>query len=181
MERNNTIVLVIVGILILGGLLVFSSKGFVDDSGDGAGQNNKELYDKAPDFALEDYDGNTVRLSGFQGTVAVVNSWATWCPFCVDELVDFAKLQEEFGDIITVIAIDRAESPSKVKEFGENLGVAGRMLFLLDPDDSFYESIGGFSMPETIFIDAGGNIRVHKRGPMKLDEMREKVNSILNE
>ena len=35
-------------------------------------------------------------------------------------------------------------------------------------------------MPETLFVDAEGNIRVHKRGPMKLDEMVEKVESILN-
>ncbi len=54
------------------------------------------------------------------------------------------------------------------------------MTFLLDSKDAFYKSIGGFSMPETLFADADGNVIVHKRGPMALDEMIDKVNSIIN-
>ena len=33
----------------------------------------------APDFALPDLDGNTVRLSDFSGRPVVLNFWATWC------------------------------------------------------------------------------------------------------
>ena len=55
------------------------------------------------------------------------------------------------------------------------------MTFLLDSKDAFYKGIGGFSMPETIFADADGNIIIHKRGPIALDEMRQKVNSIINQ
>jgi len=66
--------------------------------------------DPAPDFSLEDLDGNMVSLSDFRGQNLVINSWATWCPFCVTELPDFAALQKEFGDQIVVIAINRQES-----------------------------------------------------------------------
>ena len=52
------------------------------------------------------------------------------------------------------------------------------MIFLLDSSDSFYRSIGGFTMPETLFVDGGGNILLHKRGPMTLDEMRQKTNEL---
>ena len=34
-------------------------------------------------------------------------------------------------------------------------------------------------MPETLFVDGDGRIRIHKRGPMSIEEMREKVESIL--
>ncbi|PIP73576.1 MAG: hypothetical protein COW88_01400 [Candidatus Lloydbacteria bacterium CG22_combo_CG10-13_8_21_14_all_47_15] len=134
-----------------------------------------------PSFALADYNGRTVSLSDFdKAEVFVINSWAVWCPFCKDELADFAALQEEFGERIAVIAIDRQEPLATVKGFTDAIGITDTMTFLIDPTDSFYRSIGGFSMPETIFADANGEIRIHKRGPMRIPEMREKVLSIIN-
>jgi hypothetical protein len=52
-------------------------------------------------------------------------------------------------------------------------------VLLLDPADSFYQSIGGFSMSETVFVDKDGFIREHKRGPMDVQEMRERIQKIL--
>lgn len=156
--------------LIVAGVLFFQKPGAVP------------ARDLAPSFSLTDYDGNTVALSDFQDREAVVlNSWAVWCPFCKKELADFARLQETFGERIAVVAIDRRESLKTAKDFTDSIGVTDKMFFLLDPDDSFYQSIGGFSMPETIFVDGNGGIVFHKRGPMEFDEMREKVEAILME
>lgn len=129
----------------------------------------------APEFTLKDYEGKEVRLADFQGKAVVVNAWAAWCPFCGEELKDFALLQQEFGDKIAIIAVDRAEPLGTAKKFSDDLGVTDKMIFLLDPSDSFYQSIGGFSMPETIFVDKDGFTRGHKRGPMKLEEMRRRT------
>lgn len=142
-------------------------------------QENKEV-EKKELFTLPDYDGKEVSSKDFEGKVLVINSWAVWCPFCKDELDDFAQLQEEFKDEIAVIAIDRAESLSKARGFTDSINVTDRMTFLLDGTDSFYKSIGGFAMPETIFVDTNGNIIVHKRGPMKIEEMREHILGIIN-
>lgn len=145
-----------------------------------ASQGGTALLRPAPDFTLKDYAGSTVTLSQFRGRPVVVNSWAVWCPFCREELKDFAAVKREFGDRIEIIAVDRAESLETAKKFSDELGVSNELIFLLDPGDSFYQAIGGFSMPETIFVDKDGNIRIHKRGPMPLGEIREKVRSILN-
>jgi thiol-disulfide isomerase/thioredoxin len=125
-----------------------------------------------------DYAGNEVMLSTLAGRPMVINSWAVWCPFCRKELEDFAFLQEEFEEV-AVIAINRQEPLSKNKEFTDSLGISEKMFFLLDDSDSFYKSIGGFSMPETIFVDSTGEIVVHKRGPMDLDEMRKHTQKII--
>ena len=40
----------------------------------------------APDFTLQDLDGNTVRLSGLKGKPVLMVFWATWSPLCVREI-----------------------------------------------------------------------------------------------
>jgi len=132
-----------------------------------------------PVFTLENYQGGVVRFSDYAGRPTVINSWAAWCPFCRKELPDLAAAQREFGDQVTIIAIDRAESLRTAKKYSDELGVSDQLIFLLDPNDSFYRSIGGFSMPETIFVNAAGEIIHHKRGVMELDEIREKIYDIL--
>lgn len=132
----------------------------------------------APEFILQDYLGREVKLSDFRGKPLLVNAWAAWCPFCVDELPDFAAIQEEFKDRIIVVAINRAEPLKTAKFFSDKVGVTGRLILLLDPSDSFYQSLGGFSMPETIFVDKEGKIVFHKRGPMSLEEMRRRVQDL---
>lgn len=142
--------------------------------------SKNEQYQKSPDFHLQDYNGKTVSPTDFTGKSLVINSWAAWCPFCVKELPDFAQAQEEFGNKVVIIAIDRAEPLTVAKEFSDKVGVTGRVILLLDPSDSFYQSIGGFSMPETIFVDKNGNIVEHKRGPMDIQEIREKIQQFIS-
>src|SRR3990167_7344456 len=171
----NKVLAIIVGILIVGGVgwLAISSRNASEES------TRQRQFEKAPDFSLQDYDGKTVKLADFTGKPLVINSWATWCPFCRKELVDFDVAQKEFGDDVAIIAIDRAESRETAKKYTDELGVTNDLIFLLDPSDSFYQSIGGFSMPETIFVDRDRNIAERKRGPMDLNEIRERIKKIL--
>lgn len=132
-------------------------------------------FEMIPDLSLKNFSGEEVRLRGILGKPAVINAWATWCPFCLDELVDFAKIREEYKDELIVAAINRGETLETAQRFLDKAGIGEKLTFLLDKDDYFYKSIGGFSMPETIFVDAEGNIRYHRRGPMKLEEMRRRI------
>lgn len=171
--------------LILIGILVVGLGGWYALRGSGASQvtapgGRAEAPSASPSGALtltlKDYAGNEVNLAQ-QGKPLVVNSWASWCPFCRQELPDFATLQKEFPGI-AVIAIDRQESLSTAQQYSDQLGVTGKLTLLLDPSDSFYKAIGGFSMPETIFVDRGGAIVFHKRGPLTIEEMRQKLSDL---
>ncbi|MCH8244366.1 TlpA family protein disulfide reductase [Patescibacteria group bacterium] len=163
--------IVIIGIIILGGGVLFLTQ-----TGGDAGTKSKRSLTA---LSFLDYEGNTVALADFAGKPMVINTWAAWCPFCVKELPAFSALQKAFPEELVVIAIDRVESLSTVKSYTDDLGITDDLLFLLDRSDSFYKSIGGFSMPETIFVDREGVIQDHKRGPMELSEMKQRVEKIL--
>ena len=45
--------------------------------------------------AMKTIDGETVRLEDLAGKVVVLNFWATWCPPCVAEIPDHARLAKE--------------------------------------------------------------------------------------
>ncbi len=179
----NKVLVIVIGILIVGGAgwLAISSRNAPETTGQTQSLlGDRQTGEKAPDFALQDYGGKTVSLSDFAGKPLVINSWAAWCPFCREELPALAAVQKEFGDQVVIISIDRQESLAVAKGYTDRQGTTDDLIFLLDPSDSFYQSIGGFSMPETIFIDSNGNIVFHKRGPMQTNEIRERVRKIIN-
>lgn len=127
------------------------------------------------DIAFRTLEGGEIRLSDFRGTFLLVNTWASWCPFCLKELPDFISLKKEYGDDLVILAVNRGEKPEIAKKYAEDLKLGNTLIVFLDPDDALYKEIGGFSMPETIFVDREGLIREHKRGPMTLEEMRRRV------
>lgn len=180
MKKSNLITISIL-------LLILVGAGFVAYKVSHTGENaeNSEAAKSLASVDAEkttytDLSGNPVDLGQYAGKVRVVNSWATWCPFCVQELKDFSKLATEMGDKVVVLAINRKEPIEKVKAYKHKLGDAEGIVFIQDEKDYFYESIGAFSMPETIFYDETGNIVFHKRGFMDLDEMRKHTEAALN-
>lgn len=180
--KKNFIFIVIAVVVIIGGLAISRTKQnqkISSNSNKPTATESQAQLEKTPDFHLQDYNGKTVSLADFAGKPVVINSWASWCPFCRQELPDFVTAQKEFGDKVVIIAIDRSESLAVAKAYTDQQGTTKSLLFLLDPDDSFYKSVGGFSMPETVFVDKNGNIVDHKRGPMDINEIRQKIQKIL--
>ena len=43
------------------------------------------------------------------GQPLVINFWATWCPYCVDELPDFQKIVADYGDRVAFAFVDVAD------------------------------------------------------------------------
>lgn len=165
------IILIVFGV----GFVFFNDSSSVTDL-----QNPQEInqgFSPISGLVFEDLNGNRVSLEEVTANKpTVINTWATWCPFCTKELADFEELHRRNPDTI-VIAINRSESRQKNISY-INESSLGSIIYLLDPNDTFYKSIGGFSMPETIFINSDGSIGIHKRGPMDIEEMEALLSNI---
>jgi len=111
-------------IIAVGSLFLSACTLFTQNSNQSSGGINQEQKitkiaegEQAPDFTLEDFAGNQVSLSSLKGKAVFLDFWAAWCPFCKQELIDFSEVQKELGDLVTIIAIDRAESLKTAKGF----------------------------------------------------------------
>lgn len=127
-----------------------------------------------------DLSGNTISLEDYNGRARVVNSWATWCPYCVNELQDFSEIAGQYDDNeVVFIAINRGERREKVQSFLSKIGAESNLVHVLNPNDSFYNVIGGSSMPETVFFDEAGEIIFHVRGVMKKEDIEMRTKKLL--
>lgn len=158
-------------IILVGALLLFVGAGCTSASIDAPGESGGETV---PAFSFESYSGEVVSNTNFHGKPHVINSWASWCVFCKRELVDFAELQEEFPNV-PIIAINRGESEKTARKFTDDRNISDDLIYLLDPDDDFYRDIAGFAMPETLFVNSSGDVVLHKRGVMSLENIREQM------
>jgi len=81
----------------------------------------------APDFALRDLAGRTVRLSDHRGKVVLINFWATWCVPCKVELPHLERLYQEYrpqGLVVLGIAMDGPDSSANVDPQARQYGLS---------------------------------------------------------
>ena len=68
--------------------------------------------------------GDPITLSQIaNGRPLVVNLWATWCPYCVQEMPDFAEAMAREGDKVSFAFIDSLPTSVFVSSEGEILGI----------------------------------------------------------
>lgn len=170
-QKYKKPILAIVGAILILGIGISSWRWYT--------HRNIPTFKKEYRVVLTDYEGNDVKLSQFKNTVLIAYVWASWCPYCGAEIENLARLKETYGDEVQVIAINRAEPVTVAKEFTDALQKTEGVVFLLDPTDSFFRDIGGYAMPETVFIRPNGEILLHQRGPIQFPKVEEETRKLL--
>lgn len=145
-------------------------------------QSQFEVGRQAPDFVLKDFNGNDVSLSQFYGQKALVlDFWAAWCPFCVEEMPELEKAHKESGSGVVIIGVhrtDSGESTQTGKKFANERGVT--YLLLQGTEEIYKASTKGVTgMPVAVYIDKSGTVRDIKIGPKTAWEIEEKIAGLL--
>lgn len=71
---------------------------------------------KAPDFNTEDFQGNQISLSEYEGQIVVMHFWATWNDQCLKEIQEIKKLYRRLnGPGVQFIGISRDDNIEDLK------------------------------------------------------------------
>jgi len=135
----------------------------------------------APEFALKDVNGMTVRLSDYRGKVVLLNFWATWCSPCKVEIpwfMEFEQQNKDRGFAVVGIAMDE-EGWDVVRPFLAEMRVNYRTL---KGDDMMAQLYGGVdSLPTTFLIDRQGRIASVHMGLISKSIYQNEIQELLTD
>lgn len=146
------------------------------------GQRSAEMVgERRPDYTLGSSGGERVSAADFDGSVVLVNFWATWCAPCREEMPMLAELyREHVADGLQVVGI-ALDDVAAAREFAAELGIDYPVL--VGSTDvmavaRLYGNISGM-LPYTVLIDRDGVIHWTKLGVLEEDELEQRVGELL--
>ena len=124
---------------------------------------------RAPDFTLPHLGSpDPLRFASLRGRVVLVNFWATWCKPCEDEMPAMQRLHDALaGPGFELLAISVDSDAAPVEAFRARLGL--RFPILLDSEQQVARAWQTFRFPETLLVDADGEIVERYVGPREWD------------
>lgn len=134
------------------------------------------IGDKAPNFTIEDLNGNKIQLSDYKGKSVMINFWTTWCPPCKKEMLDIETFSKEKQDQWVVLAINvDGGNEEGVRQFVQERKLTFPVL--LDDKDVVANQYHILSIPTTYFLNKEGVIINKAFTMLTLKEMRELTKS----
>lgn len=165
-SANPKIILAVVAVVLVVAFIVISQftggNASQNDDYDGMGsrtQSSQAASDssssEAPDVTLNLVDGTQKQLSESRGHVVILSFWATWCPYCIEEMPDIQKITEDYEGVEAIL-VNCGEDAQTVEDFmAEN---SYDFTWALDEDYAVQSAYPTSGIPYTLVIDAEGNV-----------------------
>ncbi len=157
--------LLIVSFLVFLTMTLNLDKGLVDlyAFGQSAALDNVEQSipkDKIRSYqALSLENGKPITVANATGKLIILNSWATWCVPCREEMPGLEELYEEYKDSgleVIGVSVDNFGMDDRIKLFTERMNVTYPIWH--DPKDAFTRTFKAIGVPESYLIDKNGTI-----------------------
>jgi peroxiredoxin len=124
-----------------------------------------------PNFAIASARG-THYLSDLRGRVVVIDFWASWCHVCTDELNDFVRAQQTFGDKVAIVTV--SDEPA-----GVAAGYFHRRRIALplveDLSGAISRTYSVPKIPVTLVLDPTGDVSYVSVGGLSWQELVEAI------
>lgn len=112
----------------------------------------------APDFALKDLEGKTVKLSDFRGKWVILDFWGSWCIWCIRGLPELKDAYAKYHDVLEVVGVDCNETEEAWRAGVKKYDLTWVNVY--NPKDSgVLDEYGVQGFPTKAIIDPEGKIR----------------------
>ncbi len=135
-------------------------------------------------FETTDIDGNSVTSEDLfkDNKITMVNLWGTWCPNCVDEMEELAKIHTSLQEKdCGIVGIEWEERPidamaDEIHDFMEEKGMNYPNVIWPEDNDILGKVMG---FPTTFFVDSTGKILTDPIIGAQVDEYEKTVDELL--
>jgi len=143
-------------------------------------QENQKPLPLSP-FSLIDTQGKAQDSQQWQGTVLVINFWATWCPSCLQEIPFFIRLQKKYqaqGVQFIGIAID---NPQAVEEYLDFIDINYPILLAPSEGLQLAQQMGNSvsAIPYTVVVDTQNQIIFRHAGELSEQILDAQLRQVL--
>ena len=139
------------------------------------------IDDLAPQFELNDLDGNVVAMEDLVGEKVYIKYWASWCSICLaglEELNTLAKEDNDFKVISIVSPGYKGEmSTEKFKQWFDSLP-ADQLTVLLDEKGVWASEFGVLAYPTSYYIGSNGVLENTVVGHHSNEEIASHIKNI---
>ena len=109
--------------------------------------------------ALSLENGKPLTVVNSTGDLIILNSWATWCIPCREEMPGLEQLYEEYKDTgleVIGVSVDSFGMDDRIKLFTDRMNITYPIWH--DPNDAFTRTFKAIGVPESYLIDKNGTI-----------------------
>jgi cytochrome c biogenesis protein CcmG/thiol:disulfide interchange protein DsbE len=145
-----------------------------------AQQGQFDIGERAPEFTLTSFDGQTYNLADLRGKVVVLNMWASWCKPCEQEAADLEAAWRHYqprGDVV-FLGVAWTDTDKKSLEYLEKFDIT----YPNGPDlgTRIAQAYRITGVPETYIIDRAGVLSYVKFSPfLSVDEIIGVIDPVL--
>jgi thiol-disulfide isomerase/thioredoxin len=121
----------------------------------------------APSFAFQAVSERDVPTTARPGKILVIDFFGTWCPPCIAELPEIARVRaglQNRSDIEFVVVATNSggDTPERLRSFGRARHITLPLAF--DPGRKAHTAFGLSGFPGLVVIDRTGRVRLTREG-----------------
>lgn len=120
-------------------------------------ENAENLTGMAPDFTLEDINGNPLSLSSLKGKYVILDFWGSWCGWCIKGIPAMKEYYTKYAGKFEILGIDCGDTPEKWKEAVKKYELPWLHVFCTQ-ESTVLTDYGIEGFPTKIVVGPDGNI-----------------------
>ena len=147
-----------------------------DSASDSSGSDAQVVH---LDFSLPKASGDgNMDLKQFEGTIRVVDFWATWCPPCREAIPLLNELHRKYKDQgVSVVGISVDENPKALVGFDHEAHIEYASVLTSEQAEKAFGGIVG--LPTTFVVDRQGKVVKSYLGEVPRDELEADIQTLL--